>query len=214
MKASCVLLLSNCNSGKEGEGSLHRSNAGLPSWFLHIAYTDSHTSLPRAVRVRRLAQGLLDVQLGGAGDRTSKLLVTSQPSRPAKLLAPLSLQDSLQQWVLQWTLQSGPALVAMIQWWRHTSCQRTNTLMVSQADMPPSNSSEQHTPTAHPRLTALTALKQPHTILRNYWTHTCTHKHKYGHKHTITHFTQAGLTEMLATLATTTAGVTSDLIWV
>ena len=32
-----------------------------------------------AVRVRRLAQGHLDSQLGGAGDQTSNLPVTSQP---------------------------------------------------------------------------------------------------------------------------------------
>ena len=35
-----------------------------------------------AVRVRRLAQGQLDIQLGGAGDRTSNLPVTSQPALP------------------------------------------------------------------------------------------------------------------------------------
>ena len=32
-----------------------------------------------AVRVRSLAQGPIDTQLGGAGDRTSNLLVTALP---------------------------------------------------------------------------------------------------------------------------------------
>ena len=42
-----------------------------------------------AVRVRCLAQGHLDYQLGGAGDRTtSNLVVTSQPTLPPELLPP------------------------------------------------------------------------------------------------------------------------------
>ena len=36
----------------------------------------------------RLAQGRLDTQLGGAGDRTSNLPVTSQPALPPELLPP------------------------------------------------------------------------------------------------------------------------------
>jgi hypothetical protein len=43
---------------------------------------EATASLSRAVRVRCLAQGHLDTQLGGAGDQTSNLLVTSQPALP------------------------------------------------------------------------------------------------------------------------------------
>ena len=39
-----------------------------------------------AVRVRRLAHGHLDIQLGGAGDRTGNLAVTSQHALPLELL--------------------------------------------------------------------------------------------------------------------------------
>ena len=39
-----------------------------------------------AVRVRYLAHGHLDTQLGGAGDQTSNLAVTSQPAVPPELL--------------------------------------------------------------------------------------------------------------------------------
>ena len=39
-----------------------------------------------AVRVRCLAHGYLDTQLGGAGDRTSNRAVTSQPALPPELL--------------------------------------------------------------------------------------------------------------------------------
>jgi hypothetical protein len=57
--------------------------------FTHT-FTHRRRSLPRratasssgAVRVRRLAQGHLDTQLGGAGDRTSNLPVTGQPAVP------------------------------------------------------------------------------------------------------------------------------------
>ena len=37
-----------------------------------------------AIRVRRLAQQHLDTRLGGAGDRTSNLLVTSHPALPTE----------------------------------------------------------------------------------------------------------------------------------
>ena len=36
----------------------------------------------KSIRVRRLAQGHLETQLGGAGDRTSNLLVASQLALP------------------------------------------------------------------------------------------------------------------------------------
>ena len=61
--------------------------------FIHT-YTLTHTdgggvnharrqaSSSRAVRVRRLAPGHLDTPLGGAGDRTSNIAVTSQPAVP------------------------------------------------------------------------------------------------------------------------------------
>ena len=39
-------------------------------------------------RVRCLAQGHLDTQLGGSMDRTSDLAVTSQPALPPELLWP------------------------------------------------------------------------------------------------------------------------------
>ena len=38
--------------------------------------------------MRRLAQGHLDTQLEGAGDRTGKRQVTSQPAPPPELLSP------------------------------------------------------------------------------------------------------------------------------
>ena len=44
--------------------------------------THATVSSSGAVRVRRLAQGHLDTQLGGAGIRTSDLLVTSKPALP------------------------------------------------------------------------------------------------------------------------------------
>ena len=55
-----------------------------------LKFTHRRRSQPRrataswsaAVRVRRLAQGHLHTQLGGAGDRTSNLPVTSQPAPP------------------------------------------------------------------------------------------------------------------------------------
>ena len=40
-----------------------------------------------AVRVRCLAQGHLDTQLGGAGYQTNNLVVASQPAIPPELLA-------------------------------------------------------------------------------------------------------------------------------
>ena len=57
--------------------------------FTHV-FTHRRRCQPRretaswsgAVRVRRLAQGHLDTRLGGAGDRTSNLPVTSQPAPP------------------------------------------------------------------------------------------------------------------------------------
>ena len=56
-------------TGKGRKASLFGSNGGLPSSLLSLTYTDRgrHTPLPRAVRVRRLAQGHLCPQLGGAG---------------------------------------------------------------------------------------------------------------------------------------------------
>ena len=44
--------------------------------------TQGDSQLTGAVRVRRLAQGHLVTQLGGAGDQTSNLPVTSQPALP------------------------------------------------------------------------------------------------------------------------------------
>ena len=41
-----------------------------------------------AVRMRRLAQGHLHTQLGGAGDQTGKLQVTTQPALPPELCRP------------------------------------------------------------------------------------------------------------------------------
>ena len=41
------------------------------------------------VGVRRLSQGDLAIQLGGAGDITSSLAVISQPALPPELLPPL-----------------------------------------------------------------------------------------------------------------------------
>ena len=38
--------------------------------------------------MRHLAQGHLDTQIGGAGDQTSNLPVTSQPALPPELLSP------------------------------------------------------------------------------------------------------------------------------
>ena len=50
------------------------------------------TASSSAVRVRFLAQGHHDAQLGGAGDRTSNLPVTSDLSTlPPKLLLPTEL---------------------------------------------------------------------------------------------------------------------------
>ena len=54
--------------------------------FKHRRQSQPHratASLSGAVMVRRLSQGHLDTQLVGAGDRTSNLLVTSQPEKPA-----------------------------------------------------------------------------------------------------------------------------------
>ena len=45
-------------------------------------------SLSGAVRMRCLAQGHLDTQLGGAGDPTSNLPVNSQPTLPPEVLPP------------------------------------------------------------------------------------------------------------------------------
>ena len=47
------------------------------------------------VRVRCLAQGHLDTQLGGAGDRTNNLQVTSQPALPPELLLPQKKQPHI-----------------------------------------------------------------------------------------------------------------------
>ena len=47
--------------------------------------------------MRRLAQGHHDTQLGGAGDRTSNLAVTSQPALPPELTPP-----SVREWVREW----------------------------------------------------------------------------------------------------------------
>jgi hypothetical protein len=51
-----------------------------------LIFTHSSTGLlcqpSKAVMVRRLAQGHLDIRQGGAGDRTSNLTVTSQPALP------------------------------------------------------------------------------------------------------------------------------------
>ena len=49
-------------------------------------FTHRQPARQGAVRVRRLAQGHLDPQLGGAGDLTSNLPVTSQPTLPPELL--------------------------------------------------------------------------------------------------------------------------------
>ena len=54
------------------------------------------TSSSKAVRVRCLSQGYLNTRLGGSGDRTSNLLVTSQPTLPpalVQLCLPLSRID-------------------------------------------------------------------------------------------------------------------------
>ena len=48
-------------------------------------------SSSETVRVRRFAQGHLDAQLGGAGDRTRNLLFTSRPALPPELLPTLTL---------------------------------------------------------------------------------------------------------------------------
>ena len=48
----------------------------------------THMSLAvrmRGVRMRGLAQGHHNTQLGGAGDRTSNLAVTGQPTLPPEL---------------------------------------------------------------------------------------------------------------------------------
>ena len=52
-----------------------------------------------AVRGRRLAQGHLNTQLGGAGDRTSDLPVTSQPALP-----PVQLPSHLSYFTLFWNI--------------------------------------------------------------------------------------------------------------
>ena len=51
-------------------------------------------SSSRAVMVRRLTQGHLHTQLGGAGDRTSNLPVTSQPALPPELLSNIWIDFS------------------------------------------------------------------------------------------------------------------------
>ena len=61
--------------------------------FMHT-FTQRQRSQPRrataswsgAIRVRRLAQGHHETRLGGAGDRTSNLVVTSQPALPPELM--------------------------------------------------------------------------------------------------------------------------------
>ena len=50
--------------------------------FTHRRRGKATASLSGEVRVRRLAQGHLDTQLGGSGDRTSNLPVTVQPALP------------------------------------------------------------------------------------------------------------------------------------
>ena len=63
-----------------------------------------------AVRVRRHTQRHLHTQLGGAGDRTSNLLVTSQPALPPELLPPMHMP-------LYAYLEHMPLFS---QWWRRT----------------------------------------------------------------------------------------------
>ena len=52
-------------------------------------------SLTGAVRVRCVAQGHLDTMLGGAGDQTSNLPVTSQPALPPELLSHFRLLPTI-----------------------------------------------------------------------------------------------------------------------
>ena len=66
-----------------------------------------------AVRVRRLAQGHLDTQLGGAGDQTSNLLVTSQPALHPELLPPTNLQAHV-LFTLTYALHRFQAGLAMV----------------------------------------------------------------------------------------------------
>ena len=47
------------------------------------------SQLVRSSQGEMLAQGPRDIQLGGAGDRTSNLTVTSQPTLPPEILPPL-----------------------------------------------------------------------------------------------------------------------------
>ena len=63
--------------------------------FTHSQHSFTHSQPRRApasssctVRVSRLAQGHLDTQRGGAGERTSNLPVTSQPAPPPEPLPP------------------------------------------------------------------------------------------------------------------------------
>ena len=69
--------------------SSDRTFLGQNRYYIYILGNGSQVnprkataSSPGAVRVRRLAQGHLNTQLGGAGDRTSDLLVTSQRALP------------------------------------------------------------------------------------------------------------------------------------
>ena len=83
----------------------------------HHSYTHSHTddgvcqpckataSSSGTVRVKCLAQGHLDIQVGGSRNWTSNLSVTSQSSLPPEL-PPTSLSSSRRR--LRWTLLSRP----------------------------------------------------------------------------------------------------------
>ena len=59
-----------------------------------------------AVRVRHFAQGHLNIQLGGAGDRTSNLPATSQPALPPQLSQLL--------WLSIYRSVPRPAIVASV----------------------------------------------------------------------------------------------------
>jgi hypothetical protein len=65
-------------------------------------------SLSGAVRVRRLAQGHLDTQLGGAGDRASSLQVSGPPALPP---APPGLYDYTSLFQQRWEIQREDATV-------------------------------------------------------------------------------------------------------
>ena len=56
--------------------------------FVHTSTAESPRPGDSHPAGRRLAQGHLDTQLGGAGDRTSDLPVTRQPALPPELLSP------------------------------------------------------------------------------------------------------------------------------